>query len=164
MGKERQSAGRRLRCLCSFTGLAVLSCLHVSGQNHLHEVTKESEDLIRIREVASVHAKPDTAYLLMRVESGSVSLTQAIQDNERQISSFLEGLDGIGFEKAAIGVRNFVVTPQYSGSGVSLARNLIIPLEGIDRQDPAKLEELFAEVQDLGARYGSHCVTCIGSG
>ena len=71
-----------------------MSCLHVSGQNHLHEVTKESEDLIRIREVASVHAKPDTAYLLMRVESGSVSLTQAIQDNERQISSFLEGLDG----------------------------------------------------------------------
>ena len=148
-------------------GLAILFCIPALGQilaGHDHGVVRESEDLIRIREVASVRAKPDTAYLLMKVESGSVSLTQALQDNLKQISSFLEGLEGLGFEKKAISVRNFVVTPQYMGSGVSLSRNLVIPMVEIDRQDPEKLEGLFAEVQDLGARYGSHCVTCIGSG
>jgi hypothetical protein len=167
MRMKRLAGGCGLERLFGLAGLWILSGLPAYGQavpGHTHETSQESEDVIRIREVASVHAEPDTAYLLMKVESASVSLAQAIEDNEKQISQFLAGLEGIGFDPSKIGMKNFVVMPQYTGGGVSLSRNLIIELEGIDQRPPQQLEEKFAELQDLGARYGSHCVTCIGSG
>lgn len=137
------------------------------GQDVLAGPSEESKrvgDLIRIREIGSVRAVPDTAYLLMKVESESVSLAQALRENAKQIGQFRERIEEIGIGRDAVRVKNFVVMPLYLGSGVSLSRNLIITMEEINQKRPEELQQIFAKVQDLGARYGSHCVTCIGSG
>jgi hypothetical protein len=164
-GIVSSAAGRVLFLVGSTVTLLISSVSY--GQSDLGSLDEESErvgDMIRIREIGSARATPDTAYLLMKVESESVSLAQALQDNARQIGEFREGLEEIGISGDDVGVKNFVVMPLYVGSGVSLSRNLIITMEGIGERRSEELQQIFAKVQDLGARYGSHCVTCIGSG
>jgi len=120
--------------------------------------------LIRIRQEASVKARPDTAYFLMTVESESGQLAQAIRENQEQLADFTAALRRIGISDAAIRIRNFLVTRATGPVGVTFARNLVITVEGLDRRPDEELARLMAQVQDLGARYGSDCITCIGSG
>ena len=61
-------------------------------------------------------------------------------------------------------MRNFIVTPTDYGRGFNLARNLVITLEHVDLRPPDEFSQLMAQMQDLGARFGSDCITCIGSG
>ena len=119
---------------------------------------------IRIREVASVKAQPDTAYLLMRVQTEKSQLSQAFRDNEKQLQSFITNLEQGGISRDALQVRNFLVTPINYGRGFNLARNLVITVEHLNSKPPGEFTQLMAQVQDLGARFGSDCITCIGSG
>jgi Protein of unknown function (DUF541) len=124
----------------------------------------ENSQLISIREIATVQAQPDNLYVLMKVQSEAAQLSQAIEQNSRAIKGFTAALAGIGVEPTAVRVTNFVVTPLVLGRGVGFSRNLVIAIPGIEKKSPGEIERLMARIQDLGARYGSQCVTCIGSG
>jgi uncharacterized protein YggE len=126
--------------------------------------TQSKEKQIRIREVASVKARADTAYLFMTVQTERSQLTQAFRDNEKQLQSFVAALVLAGIPREALRVRNFVVTPTNYGRGFNLARNLVITVEHVDSKRPGEFSQLMAQMQDLGARFGSDCITCIGSG
>lgn len=147
-------------CLVSFSGneaTAQAFSAHDAG------VFLEEGNRIRIREVVSLQAVPDTVYLLMKVESEAATLAQVLQDKRKQVQGFIAALDQLGVQSETVRIKNFVVTPLMAGSGISLSRNLVIPLEGIPLPSN-EWEGLTARIQDLGARYGSHCITCIGSG
>jgi len=120
--------------------------------------------LIRIREVVSVRAQPDTAYLLMTVGTERSQLAEAVRENEKQLQAFVAALKQIGISPAALSIKNFVVAPVIMGRGFSLARNLIITVEQINTRPADEFAQLRARVQDVGARFGSSCITCIGSG
>ena len=126
--------------------------------------TQSGQKQIRIHEVASVKARADTAYLLMTVQTEKSQLTQAFRDNENQMQSFMAALAQAGIPREAFQVRNFVVTPTNYGRGFNLARNLVITVEHVDSMPPSEFFQLMAMMQDLGARFGSDCITCIGSG
>jgi len=126
--------------------------------------TESGQKRLRIHEVASVKAQADTAYLLMTVQTEKSQLMQAFRDNEKQLQSFIAALVQAGIRREAIQVRNLVVTPTNYGRGFNLARNLVITVEHIDIKPPGEFVQLMAQMQDLGARFGSDCITCIGSG
>ena len=128
----------------------------------LQELTEDG--LIRIHEVASVKAEPDTAYLLMTVQTERGQLTDAVRENEKQMQAFVATLKQMGISPAALSIKNFVVVPSVIGKGFSLARNLVITEEHINGRPAAELAQRMAQVQDVGARFGSSCITCIGSG
>ena len=139
------------------------SVAQVHAQSELTN-TQSGPRQIRIHEVGSVKARADTAYLLMTVQTERSQLAQAIRDNEKQLQDFITALAQSGVSKQSLAVRNFVVTPVRYGKGFNLARNLVITVEHMDSKPPGEFAQLMAEVQDIGARFGSDCVTCIGSG
>lgn len=120
--------------------------------------------LIRFSEVVSIKAEPDTAYLLMTVQSERGQLAEAVRENEKQVQAFITALKQIGISPAAVSIRNFVVAPVITGSGFSLARNIVITETNINRKPAVELAQRMAQVQDVGARFGASCITCIGSG
>jgi uncharacterized protein YggE len=126
--------------------------------------TQSDQRQFRIREVASVKARADTAYFLMTVQTEKSQLTQAYRDNEKQLQSFMAALVVAGIPREALRVRNFVVTPTNYGRGFNLARNLVITMEHVDSMPHGEFSQWMAQLQDLGARFGSDCITCIGSG
>ena len=120
--------------------------------------------LIKIREEGTAKVPPDTLYLLMKVQTEAAQLSRAIELNQKAVKGFTEALGLIGIEQPAIRQANFVVGRSLLGSGVSFARNLVITVAGIDKRPSVEIDRLVAKVQDFGARFGSSCVTCIGSG
>jgi hypothetical protein len=120
--------------------------------------------LIRIHEVVSVKAEADTAYILMTVQTERGQLVEAVRENEKQMQAFIAALTQTGIPLAAISIKNFVVEPAIVGRGFSLARNLVITEAQINRRPAGELAQRMARIQDLGARFGSSCITCIGSG
>jgi uncharacterized protein YggE len=125
---------------------------------------EHKQQMIRIHEVSSVKAEPDTAYLLMSVRTEKSLLAEAAQENEKQMQAFIAALKQIGIAPAALSVKNFVVEQALIGKGFSYARNLVITVEHIDKSPANEFASLVAKVQDVGARFGSSCITCIGSG
>lgn len=119
---------------------------------------------VRIRQEGTVKVPPDTVYLLMKVETEASLLGQAIEENKRAVEAFVGALFRSGIDRASIRETNFVVGGSSVGSGASFARNVVITVPAIGRMAPGELNKLVARVQDLGARFGSSCITCIGSG
>ncbi len=120
--------------------------------------------LIRISEIASVKAKPDTAYVLMTVNTERGLLADATRENEKQVLAFITALEKLGIASGSIGVKNFVVEANVVGRGYSVSQNLVITQTDVNRRPAQELARLMAQIQDVGARFGSSCVTCIGSG
>ncbi len=120
--------------------------------------------LIRIGEVASVKAEPDTAYVLMTVNTERGLMADAARENEKQVKAFIAALEKLGIASGSIGVKNFVVEPNVIGRGHSVSQNLVITQTDVNRRPAQELARLMAQIQDVGARFGSSCVTCIGSG
>ena len=100
----------------------------------------------------------------MKVQTEAAQLSRALELNQKAVKGFAEALGLIGIEQSAIRQTNFVVGRSLLGSGVSFARNVVITVTGIDKRPSAEIDMLVAKVQDFGARFGSSCVTCIGSG
>jgi uncharacterized protein YggE len=124
----------------------------------------EQNHQIRIREVGVVPVKPDILYLLMKVTSERGQLSQAMEENRKNVTAFMDALKKLGIQESAIRLKNFVVLPVEGGPGYSFSRNLVIGLEGLAARPAEEITQLVAKVQDLGAQYGSDCITCIGSG
>jgi hypothetical protein len=123
-----------------------------------------ADQIIRIREEGIVRVPPDTLYLLMKTETEGAQLGQAIEQNRKAVDGFVDALKRLGIEKEFIRQTNFVVSRSLMGSGTSYARNVVITIPAIDQKTPGEIKQLMARVQDLGARFGSNCITCIGSG
>jgi hypothetical protein len=64
-------------------------------------------------------------------------------------------IPGLGYR-----VTNNVFAPRGHTPGITYSRNIIFTLPNAEPQR----DSLIAQLEDLGARYNSHCVTCIGSG
>jgi hypothetical protein len=124
----------------------------------------EQNHQIRIREVGVVPVKPDILYLLMKVTSERGQLSQAMEENRKNVAAFMDSIKQLGIRESAIRLKNFVVLPVEGGPGFSFSRNLVIGLDGLASKPTEEITQLVAKVQDLGAQYGSDCITCIGSG
>ncbi|MFH1573908.1 MAG: SIMPL domain-containing protein, partial [Acidobacteriota bacterium] len=85
---------------------------------------------IRIHELAVVKARPDTAYILMKVEAQSSRLGHAIAETDKRAAAFTAALRDAGIPDSAIRLSNFLVSPAISGAGYCFARNVIIVIEG----------------------------------
>ena len=124
----------------------------------------EQNHQIRIREVGVVPVKPDILYLLMKVTSERGQLSQAMEENRKNVAAFMDALKHLGIRESAIRLKNFVVLPVEGGPGVSFSRNLVVGLDGLATKPAEEITQLVAKIQDLGAQYGSDCITCIGGG
>jgi len=123
-----------------------------------------SYQTIRIREEGTVKVPPDTLYLLMKTETEAAQLARAIEQNKKTVDGFVDALSRMGIDRGAIWQTNFILSRSMMGNGVNFARNVVIRIPAIDQKDPGEIRQLMARVQDLGARFGSNCITCIGSG
>jgi uncharacterized protein YggE len=146
--------------------IAVISLLASAalGMQPVRAESPGTSSRILLKAVGSVKARPDTLYILMKVESGSPRLASAISDNAKQVAEFMAALARVGIPEANMRLSNFVVVPLYESRGVIFSRNVIVTIPDIDRKPEGEVARLLARTQDIGAKYGSSCVTCIGSG
>ncbi len=134
------------------------------AQDSITATDGTSEQIIVIREVGKVRVSADTAYLLMKVETQAALLGQAIDQNRKAVAAFVDALRRSGIDRSSIRETNFIVSGSLMGTGVSFSRNVIVTIPEIGAMGPSGFSRLMAKVQDLGARFGSSRVTCIGSG
>jgi hypothetical protein len=122
-----------------------------------------------IEAVGTETATPDLIHLMMKMEFESSLALDATSKGEKQLSEFLAAVGRLQIPNLTYRVANNLITPAWAGrgrfSGFVYARNIIFtfaqPQPG---PAPAEADRLVAQLEDLGARYNSHCVTCIGSG
>jgi uncharacterized protein YggE len=114
-------------------------------------------------------ASPDVVYLMMKMEYQAATAADAIGRGERQLSEFLAAVDNLKIPNLTYRVRNTVITPggdrQGTFSGFVYTRNIVFTI-GAPQLVPMsnRFDRTIAQVEDLGARHNSHCVTCVGSG
>ena len=120
-----------------------------------------------IETVGTAIATPDVYYLLMKMESESGLAAEATAQGEKQLRDFLAAVDALKIPNLSYRICNNLITPTDSdlGEGFVYARNIVFTLLSLraGEQLPAR-DAIIAKLEDLGARYNSHCVTCIGSG
>ena len=122
-----------------------------------------------IESVGRASAEPDTVHLMMKMEYQAAQAADATWRGEKQLSEFLAAVDGLKIAKLSYQVFNNVITTgpgmESELSGFVYTRNVVFTLHRSEpRMNPAELDRLIAQLEDLGARYNSHCVTCVGSG
>lgn len=122
-----------------------------------------AQDLV-IDVTGTAHAKPDVYYLLMKMEQSSARATDAAAAGERALREFLAAADALKIPGLSWRIVNNVFTPANTpvAQGITYTRNVIFTLP--HSASMTDRDSVFARLQDLGARYDSHCVTCIGSG
>lgn len=112
---------------------------------------------------------PDVVYLMMKMEYRAAKAADAVGRGEQQLSEFLAAVDNLKIPNLIYQVHNTVITPgedrQGTFSGLVYTRNIVFTIrtpQPVLTSD--KLEGTIAQLEDLGARHNSHCVTCVGSG
>lgn len=161
-------SGKRRRILfllmIAFAGLSALPAMHaqdIPAEAGARQWVIES--------VGRAAAAPDVIHLMMKMEYEAAQAVEATRRGEKQLAEFLAAVDGLKIPDVSYKVFNNVITPgQADGSalsGVVYTRNVVFTLR---RPQPGgstgELDGLIAQLEDLGARYNSHCVTCVGSG
>jgi hypothetical protein len=120
-----------------------------------------------IESVGTEIATPDVYYILMKMESESALAAEATAQGEKQLRDFLAAVDALKIPNLSYRICNNLITPADSdqGGGFVYTRNVVFTLLSTraGEQLPAR-DSIIAKLEDLGARYNSHCVTCIGSG
>jgi hypothetical protein len=120
-----------------------------------------------IESVGTETATPDVYYILMKMESESGLAAEATAQGEKQLRDFLAAVDALKIPNLSYRICNNLITPADSdlGEGFVYTRNIVFTLLSAraGEQLPAR-DSIIAKLEDLGARYNSHCVTCIGSG
>jgi hypothetical protein len=122
-----------------------------------------------IEAVGTERASPEVIYLLMKMESESAQAAEAARRGEQQLQEFLAAVDNLKVPNLTYRVCNNVLVPgpapRGMASGLVYTRNVVFTLRHpqLDTQR-AELDRVIAQLEDLGARYNSHCVTCVGSG
>lgn len=110
--------------------------------------------------VGLASAKPDVAHVMMKMEYESSRAADAVSGGEKRLSEFLAAADALKVPGLTWRVWNNVLTAAgYTGTGFAYTRNVVFTLPESSARDA-----MIARLEDLGARYNSHCVTCIGSG
>lgn len=114
-----------------------------------------------IEAAGSESAAPDIFYLLMKMDYEAGQSRDATTAGEKRLREFLGAVDALKIPELSWHVSNNVITPNDIGAGVIYTRNIVfaLPAEAAAAHDP-----IIARLEDLGARFNSHCVTCIGSG
>jgi hypothetical protein len=120
-----------------------------------------------IESVGTETATPDVYYLLMKMESESGLVAEATAQGEKQLRDFLAAVDALKIPNLSYRICNNLFTPPNGAEtgGFVYTRNIVFTLlsSRAGEQLPAR-DAIIAKLEDLGARYHSHCVTCIGSG
>jgi hypothetical protein len=120
-----------------------------------------------IESVGTEIATPDVYYILMKMESESGLAAEATAQGERQLRDFLTAVDALKIPNLSYRICNNLITPANENltEGFVYTRNIVFTLLSArpGEQLPAR-DAIIAKLEDLGARYNSHCVTCIGSG
>lgn len=122
-----------------------------------------------IESVGRAAASPELIYLMMKFEYEGAQAADATSRGEKQLTEFLAAVDGLKIPGLTYHVHTNVITPAQGDGGVLsgfvYTRNVVFDLPP-PRSDMSRgeLDQIIAKLEDLGARYNSHCVTCIGSG
>ncbi len=113
-------------------------------------------------------ASPDIVYVMMKMEYRGARAADAVSRGEQQLSEFLAAVDNLRIPDLSYRVHNTVIVPgddrQGTFSGLVYTRNIVFTIRALQPVLRDKLELTIAQLEDLGARHNSHCVTCIGSG
>jgi len=122
-----------------------------------------------IEAVGTETAPPDLIHLMMKMEFESSLASEATSKGEKQLSEFLAAVDRLQIPNLTYRVVNNLITPALARrgqfSGFVYTRNIIFTFAQPQPEPaPAEADRLVAQLEDLGARFNSHCVTCIGSG
>jgi uncharacterized protein YggE len=107
---------------------------------------------------------PDLYHVLMKMENNSSQAAVASTGGEKQIRDFIAAVEALGIKDLTWRISNTVFTSLQApySQGAAYSRNLIFTLpNSVAREER---DRIVAQIQDLGAKYNSHCVTCIGSG
>jgi len=120
-----------------------------------------------IESVGTATATPDVYYLLMKMEYESGMTSFAATQGEKRLGDFLAAVEALKIPNLSYRICNNLITPANGrgATGIVYTRNVVFKLMSprAGEQLPAR-DAIIAKLEDLGARYNSHCVTCIGSG
>jgi len=147
-------------------GLLLMLCgsLAPAGPSPQVQVKEEPSRWV-IEAVGTESMPPDLIHLMMKMEFESSLAADATRQGEAQLNEFLAAADRLQIPALTHRVANNLITPAGEFSGFVYTRNIIFTFA---RPQPgaalADVDGIVARLEDLGARYNSHCVTCIGSG
>jgi uncharacterized protein YggE len=122
-----------------------------------------------IESVGTATASPNVIHLMMKMEYQAAQAADATARGEKQLAEFLAAVEALTIPNLTYRACNTVFTSgqasQGALSGFVYTRNVVFTIR---RPQPGPssggLERTIAQLEDLGARYNSHCVTCVGSG
>jgi hypothetical protein len=120
-----------------------------------------------LESVGTETATPDVYYLLMKMEFESGLATDATTKGEQRLHDFLAAVDALKIPNLSYRICNNLFAPPngVETAGYVYTRNIVFTLMSPHSGEPLSARDaLVAKLEDLGARYNSHCVTCIGSG
>jgi uncharacterized protein YggE len=138
-----------------------------ASAQQVHQPTEARQWVIE--SVGRAAASPDIIHLMMKMEYQAAQAAEATRRGEKQLADFLAAIDALKIPNLSYQVFNNVIMPaQGPGNEVSgfvYTRNVVFTLrQAQSAGNSAELDRLIAQLEDLGARYNSHCVTCVGSG
>ncbi|MGA2328109.1 MAG: hypothetical protein ABSH05_17665 [Bryobacteraceae bacterium] len=147
------------------SGIAVLLAACVSARGLPPRNTPASGEPQKwVIEATGVEtAVPDVFHVMMKMEYEAGRAADATSRGEKRLREFLDAAEALKVPGLTWRVANNVLTESNSGytPGIVYTRNIVFTAAGME---PAERDRLIAKLEDLGARYNSHCVTCIGSG
>jgi uncharacterized protein YggE len=120
-----------------------------------------------LESVGTETATPDVYYLLMKMEYESGLAADASTQGEKQLRDFLAAVEALKIPNLSYRICNNLFTPPNTArtAGYVYTRNIVFTLLSPRAGEPLPARDaLVAKLEDLGAHYNSHCVTCIGSG
>lgn len=149
-----------IRLLCGIAAAAIAGLPAAAGA--AGRIEEAAPRYLTVEVTGRAAVEPDVVHLMMKMESSAGPAAEAAAQGERRLGEFLEAVDELGIPGLSYKVFNNVYTPQRGElPGLAYVRNIVFTLTGTRR---AEWDGIIARIEDLGARYNSHCVTCIGSG
>jgi uncharacterized protein YggE len=151
--------------LCLGT-LAVVGSMCADAQERLGGA---DANRLMIEAIGTASVPPDTVHLMMKMEYESGLAADATRLGEERLHEFLAAVEALRVPDLTYQVSNSPITLAQGGrgavTGFVYTRNIVftLPLRQ-PGQTTKDIDPVIARLEDLGARYNSHCVTCIGSG
>jgi hypothetical protein len=154
--------------IAALLAISVFLPISLPARPQQGEVKREAEGWV-IEAVGVETSCPDVVYLLMKMESQSALATDATSQGEQRLREFLAAVEQLKIPNLISRVTSSMLIPasddQSLSAGMTYARNIVftLPHPG-PGESVADLDRVIARLEDLGARYNVHCVTCIGFG
>ena len=120
-----------------------LACLPVAAGTHY-----------TVEAIGEAESPPELFHIMMKVEANAGRASDAAAQGEKRLREFLAAVDAAGVPGLRWRIHNNLFNP-----GNVYARNVVFTIP-----DSEERNRIISRIQDLGAKYNSHCVTCIGSG